>query len=97
MDESAELAAFRAEVREFAPTRGLARAALQEPGWRNVAFAKLRLGDAGRFVAEQAIQVHGGMGMSEGLAATRLTRRILMADFERGDRHWQAARLAAAA
>jgi alkylation response protein AidB-like acyl-CoA dehydrogenase len=76
---------------------GLVQAALQEPDWRNIAFAKLRLGEAGRFVAEQAIQVHGGMGMTEELPATRLARRILMAEFEWGDRHWQAARLAEAA
>lgn len=72
---------------------GLVRAALDQPDWRSIAFAKLRLGEAGRFVAEQAIQVHGGMGMTEELPATRLARRILMAEFEYGDRHAQAARL----
>ena len=51
----------------------------------------------GRFAAEQAIQAHGGLGMIEETPATRLARRILMAEFEWGDRHWQAARLAAAA
>ena len=76
---------------------GLVQAALAEPDWQNIAFAKLRLGEAGRFVAEQAIQVHGGMGMTEELPATRLARRILMAEFEWGDRHLQAARLLAAA
>ncbi|WP_158292148.1 acyl-CoA dehydrogenase family protein [Paracraurococcus ruber] len=76
---------------------GLVQAALREPGWENIAFAKLRLGEAGRFVAEQAIQVHGGMGMTEELPATRLARRILMAEFEWGDRHVHAARLLAAA
>jgi alkylation response protein AidB-like acyl-CoA dehydrogenase len=76
---------------------GLVQAALQEPDWRTIAFAKLRLGEAGRFVAEQAIQVHGGMGMTEELPATRLARRVLMAEFEWGDRHRQAARLAEAA
>ena len=76
---------------------GLVQAALQEPDWRNIAFAKLRLGEAGRFVAEQAIQVHGGMGITEELPATRLARRILMAEVEWGERHWEAARLVAAA
>ncbi len=76
-------------------TRGLVLHLLRQPAppWRDIAFAKLRLGEAGRFVAEQAIQVHGGMGMTEELPATRLARRILMAEFEYGDRHWQAARL----
>jgi len=75
---------------------GLVQAALAEPSWQNIAFAKLRLGEAGRFVAEQAIQVHGGMGMTEELPASRLARRVLMAEFEYGDRHAQAARLLAA-
>jgi alkylation response protein AidB-like acyl-CoA dehydrogenase len=75
---------------------GLVQAALADPSWQNIAFAKLRLGEAGRFVAEQAIQVHGGMGMTEELPATRLARRVLMAEFEYGDRHVQAARLLAA-
>jgi hypothetical protein len=35
--------------------------------------------------------------MTEETPATGLARRILMAEFEWGDRHWQAVRLAAAA
>jgi hypothetical protein len=31
------------------------------------------------------IQTHGGMGMTEELWATRLNKRILMANFEFGD------------
>jgi hypothetical protein len=36
------------------------------------------------------------MGMTEELPASRLARRVLMAEFEYGDRHAQAARLLAA-
>ena len=64
---------------------------------RDVALAKLRLGFAGRFVAEAGIQLHGGMGLTEELAAGRLARRILMAEFEYGDRAHHAARLLDAA
>ena len=81
----------------YGDLEGLVQTALQQPDSRNIAFAKLRLGEAGRFVAEQAIKVHGGMGMTEKMPATRLARRILMAEFEWGDRHWQAARLSEAA
>lgn len=67
------------------------------PPWREVALAKLRLGGVGRFVAEAAIQLHGGMGMTQELAAARLAKRILMAEFEYGDTDHQARRLLAAA
>jgi alkylation response protein AidB-like acyl-CoA dehydrogenase len=82
----------------YANLRALVAPLLGEalPDWRDIAFAKLRLGEAGRFVAQSAIQLHGGMGMTEELPATRLARRILMAEFEYGDRNWHAARLLAA-
>lgn len=67
-----------------------------QPNWRDVAFAKLRLGHAGRFIAQSAIQCHGGMGMTDGLPATRLARRVMMAEHEYGDRHHHARRLLAA-
>ncbi len=79
--------------------RGLAIQALRNLGaaeptaWRDIAFAKLRLGEAGRFIAQSTIQCHGGMGMTEGLQAIRLARRIMMAEFEFGDRSVQARRL----
>jgi alkylation response protein AidB-like acyl-CoA dehydrogenase len=59
------------------------------------ALVKLRLSDVSRFVAHTAIQVHGGMGITEELQATRLTKRILMADFEYGDGIFHAERLLA--
>ena len=67
------------------------------PPWRDVALAKLRVGEAGRFVAESAIQLHGGMGMTESLPASRLARRILQTEFEFGDRFAQAQKLLGAA
>lgn len=63
--------------------------------WREIAFAKLRLGEAGRFVAQEAIQCHGGMGMTEALPAIRLARRVMIAEFEYGDRAFQIDRLLA--
>ena len=86
---------------EYESLRGITaralRAATQGEGepWQAIAFAKLRLGEAGRAVAESAIQAHGGMGMTEELPAIRLCKRLMMADFEYGNRVFQAARLLA--
>ncbi len=86
---------------EYETLRGLVGTALRHaeedgrPRWRDVAFAKLRLGHAGRSIAEASIQCHGGMGMTDGLPATRLARRIMMAEHEYGDRFFQARRLLA--
>lgn len=88
---------------EYENLRGLVGQALRAASasdclpWRDIAFAKLRLGEAGRFVAQEAIQCHGGMGMTEALPAIRLARRVMMAEFEYGDRTFQAARLLAEA
>lgn len=88
---------------EYENLRGLVAQALRSTAagapdaWRDIAFAKLRLGEAGRFIAQSTIQCHGGMGMTEGLQAIRLARRIMMAEFEYGDRSVQAQRLLAAA
>lgn len=88
---------------EYENLRGLVTQALRSTAasgpeaWRDIAFAKLRLGEAGRFIAQSTIQCHGGMGMTEGLQAIRLARRIMMAEFEYGDRSAQAGRLLAAA
>jgi alkylation response protein AidB-like acyl-CoA dehydrogenase len=87
---------------EYETLRGLVGAALRQAesgagaAWRDIAFAKLRLGHAGRSIAEAAIQCHGGMGLTEDLPATRLARRILMAEFEYGDGAFQARRLLSA-
>ena len=74
--------------------RPCSSASAAEPSaWRDIAFAKLRLGEGGRFIAQATIQCHGGMGMTEGLQAIRLARRIMMAEFEFGDRSFHAQRL----
>ncbi|MBU8544842.1 MULTISPECIES: acyl-CoA dehydrogenase family protein [Roseomonadaceae] len=88
---------------EYENLRGLVAHALREAAaadalpWRDIAFAKLRLGEAGRLVAHETIQMHGGMGLTEGVAAIRLARRVMMAEFEFGDRSFQASRLLAQA
>ena len=69
--------------------RALVQAAFDEavedlPAQRTVSLLKIAVGRSGRFLAETAIQLHGGMGMTEELLAARLSRRLLMAEFERG-------------
>lgn len=46
---------------------------------------KVYLGQVGPFVAHTVLQVHGGMGMTEALFASRLNKIILMATMEYGD------------
>ena len=61
---------------------------------RDAALAKLYLNPVARRAAEASIQLHGGMGMTAELPATRLARRLIVAEFENGDRQQLLARLA---
>ena len=56
---------------------------------RDISLLKLYLSQVGPIVAHMVIQTHGGMGMTEELWATRLNKRILMANFEFGDGQYQ--------
>ena len=67
------------------------------PDGRDAAMAKLYLNTLARRAAEASIQLHGGMGMTAELPATRLARRLIVAEFEHGDRTQLLARLAAPA
>ena len=62
---------------------------------RTLRLAKVSLAESARWCAEAAIQMHGGMGMSEEVLATRLAQRLLAAEFRYGDRLEHAARLLA--
>ncbi|MEX0871255.1 MAG: acyl-CoA dehydrogenase [Aquisalimonadaceae bacterium] len=50
-----------------------------------VAAAKAFIGQAGRFVAEQAIQLHGGVGMTWEYALSHYAKRLVMIDHQLGD------------
>jgi len=50
-----------------------------------VSAAKVRIGQAGRFVGQSAIQIHGGMGMTEELAVGHYFKRLTMIDSEFGN------------
>jgi pimeloyl-CoA dehydrogenase small subunit len=47
--------------------------------------AKVRIGQGGRFVGQQAIQIHGGMGMTDELAVGHYFKRLTMIDAEFGN------------
>jgi alkylation response protein AidB-like acyl-CoA dehydrogenase len=61
---------------------------------RGAAAAKALAGRHGRFVGEQAVQLHGGMGMSAEHAASHYLKRLLAIEAQGGTSGWQLRRLA---
>ncbi|MGJ7575628.1 acyl-CoA dehydrogenase family protein [Variovorax sp. RB2P76] len=53
---------------------------------RTLRLMKVALAETGRVCAEGAIQMHGGMGVSEEVLATRMAQRLLASEFRYGDR-----------
>ena len=62
---------------------------------RNISMAKVGYGQAARFVSQQAIQLHGGIGMTEELAVGHYFRRCMVIEHTFGDTAMHLARLAA--
>jgi alkylation response protein AidB-like acyl-CoA dehydrogenase len=52
---------------------------------RDVSSAKYYVGKAARFVGQQAVQLHGGMGMADELAVSHYFKRLTMIDMTFGD------------
>jgi hypothetical protein len=52
---------------------------------RSLAAAKVVIGQAGRFIAQQAVQLHGGMGMADELDVSHQFRRITATELTLGD------------
>ncbi len=52
---------------------------------RAVSAAKARVGQAARFVGQQAVQLHGGMGVTDEVAAAHLFKRVSIIDTTLGD------------
>jgi len=61
---------------------------------RAVSAAKSLVGRAGRAVAKEAIQMHGGMGVANELPAAHYAKRLTMIDFWLGDSDWHTGRFA---
>jgi len=64
---------------------------------RAVSAAKVQVGRSGRFIGQAAIQLHGGMGVSDELVASHYAKRLTMIDFWLGDTDHHLARFARAA
>lgn len=52
---------------------------------RAVSAAKVRIGQAAKFIGQQAVQLHGGMGVTDELAAAHLFKRLTIIDLTLGD------------
>ncbi len=59
---------------------------------RGISAAKSRIGEASRFIAQTAIQLHGGMGMTQEHAIGRYAKRLTVLDFLLGDADYHAER-----
>jgi alkylation response protein AidB-like acyl-CoA dehydrogenase len=60
----------------------------------NIALAKVGIGQAGRFVSQNAVQLHGGIGMTEELAVGHYFRRCMVIERLFGDTAHYLAKLA---
>jgi alkylation response protein AidB-like acyl-CoA dehydrogenase len=63
----------------------LSLAAAEPHGSKLASGAKSRIGEAARFVADQAVQLHGGMGMSDELNVGHYFKRIASINIQFGD------------
>ena len=52
---------------------------------RNLSMAKVGVGQAARFVSQNAIQLHGGIGMTEEYAVGHYFRRVMVIEHMFGD------------
>ena len=64
---------------------------------RTVSAAKIQIGRSGRAISQEAIQMHGGMGVSNELAAGHYAKRLTMINATLGDVEHHSERFASAA
>lgn len=62
---------------------------------RIISAMKVRVGQAAKFVAQQAVQTHGGMGMADELAISHYFRRLTAIELTLGDTDFHLARFMA--
>lgn len=87
------------EARRAAAAAAMAADALDLSGSeraRAISAAKVTIADAGRFVGQQAVQLHGGMGMTDELVVSALFKRLTVIESEFGTRDEHLARYMAA-
>jgi alkylation response protein AidB-like acyl-CoA dehydrogenase len=61
---------------------------------RAISAAKIKIADAARHVSQEAVQLHGGMGMSEELKVSHAFRRLTVLARQFGDADYHLARFA---
>lgn len=61
---------------------------------RHLQACKVTIGHVARLVAEDTVQMHGGIGMTEEYALAAMVRRLLAADAAMGDADWHLERFA---
>jgi alkylation response protein AidB-like acyl-CoA dehydrogenase len=85
-------------VEEARSMAAMATEALAEPDparrTADLSRAKVVIARCGRFVGQQAVQLHGGIGMTEEYAAGHYLRSLTTANLMFGDAAWHLARLA---
>ncbi|HEY1228054.1 MAG TPA: acyl-CoA dehydrogenase family protein, partial [Ramlibacter sp.] len=62
---------------------------------RVVSAAKYRVGQAARFIGQQAVQLHGGMGVTDELPASHYFKRLTTIELSLGDADHHLARFMA--
>jgi len=62
---------------------------------RSLSAAKARIGEAMKFIGQQAVQLHGGMGVTNELPAAHLFKRLAVIELTLGDTDHHLARFAA--
>jgi len=62
---------------------------------RTLSAVKALIGRSGRFVAERAVQLHGGIGVTEEAAVGHYFKRLTMIDLQFGDSDFHLSKLAA--
>lgn len=62
---------------------------------RTVSAAKARIGQAARYIGQQAVQLHGGIGVTDELPAAHMFKRLSMIELSLGDTDHHLARFIA--
>lgn len=62
---------------------------------RQISAAKSLYGKIGRLIAEESIQMHGGIAMTQEYELAHIAKRIVMADHRFGDEDWHLERFIA--
>jgi acyl-CoA dehydrogenase len=66
----------------------------EENAWRLTALAKTKVGQVALLAAQEGVQMHGGMGMTDAFDIGLYLKRVRVAGELFGDESWHANRIA---